>query len=63
MGFFALILFVGSVPVVIGAPNIQDFAPSPGSFLHIKHLSNVAGVVNTMKYLSENHRAYNETLR
>ncbi|KAK4783950.1 hypothetical protein SAY86_018318 [Trapa natans] len=56
-------LVAGSVPVVIGAPNIQEFAPSPGSLLHIKDLSDVAEVSKTMKYLSENPKAYNETLR
>jgi hypothetical protein len=25
----------GTVPVVIGAPNIQDFAPAPNSIIHI----------------------------
>lgn len=54
---------VGSVPVVIGAPNIEDFAPSSGSLLHIKELSNVAEIAKKMKYLSENPDAYNDTLR
>ncbi|XP_031381868.1 glycoprotein 3-alpha-L-fucosyltransferase A-like isoform X2 [Punica granatum] len=56
-------LVAGSVPVVIGAPNIQDFAPAPGSILHIKELSDVSEVAKTMNYLSENPEAYNETLR
>lgn len=55
--------FLGSVPVVIGAPNIQDFVPTPGSILHIKELSDVAEVAKTMKYLSENPKAYNESMR
>ena len=55
--------FTGSVPVVIGAPNIQDFAPAPGSILHIKELSDVDLVAKTMKFLSENPEAYNQTLR
>ncbi|EXC17335.1 Glycoprotein 3-alpha-L-fucosyltransferase A [Morus notabilis] len=56
-------LVAGSVPVVIGAPNIQDFAPAPGSILHIKELSDVDSVAKRMKYLSENPGAYNQTLR
>lgn len=54
---------VGSVPVVVGAPNIQDFAPSPGSVLHIKELGDVEPVAKTMKYLAENPDAYNQSLR
>ncbi|XP_024959893.1 glycoprotein 3-alpha-L-fucosyltransferase A isoform X2 [Cynara cardunculus var. scolymus] len=56
-------LVAGSVPVVYGAPNIQDFAPSPGSILHIKELNGVGSVAKTMKRLEENNTAYNEFLR
>ncbi|KAI3702433.1 hypothetical protein L6452_28171 [Arctium lappa] len=56
-------LVAGSVPVVYGAPNIQDFAPSPGSILHIKELNDVGSVAKTMKRLAENNTAYNEFLR
>lgn len=48
--------------MVIGAPNIQDFAPSPNSLLHIKELKDAETVANTMKYLAENPSAYNEML-
>ncbi|GMN37630.1 hypothetical protein TIFTF001_006977 [Ficus carica] len=56
-------LVAGSVPVVVGAPNIQDFAPAPGSILHIKELSDVESVAKSMKHLSANPEAYNQTLR
>ncbi|XP_030523357.1 glycoprotein 3-alpha-L-fucosyltransferase A [Rhodamnia argentea] len=56
-------LVAGSVPVVIGAPNIEDFAPAPGSYLHIKELKDVPEVAKTMIYLSENPDAYNQSLR
>ncbi|KAI3445981.1 hypothetical protein Pfo_002646 [Paulownia fortunei] len=56
-------LVAGTVPVVIGAPNIQDFAPSPGSLLHIREVKDVDSVAKTMKYLAENASAYNESLR
>lgn len=49
--------------MVVGAPNIQDFAPSPNSFLHIKELKDAASVAKNMKYLAENPIAYNESLR
>ncbi|PHT70131.1 putative fucosyltransferase-like protein [Capsicum annuum] len=55
-------LVAGSIPVVIGAPNIQDFAPSPNSLLHIKELKDAETVANTMKYLAANPSAYNEML-
>ena len=49
--------------MVVGAPNIQDFSPGPGSLLHIKELRDADEVSKTMKYLAENPSAYNETLR
>ncbi|XP_028765887.1 glycoprotein 3-alpha-L-fucosyltransferase A isoform X2 [Neltuma alba] len=56
-------LVAGSVPVVVGAPNIQDFAPSSGSFLHIRQLKDVGSVAKTMKMLAENPQAYSQYLR
>ncbi|KAJ9561031.1 hypothetical protein OSB04_006191 [Centaurea solstitialis] len=56
-------LVAGSVPVVVGAPNIQDFAPAPGSILHIKELKDINSVAQTMKHLAENPVAYNESIR
>lgn len=49
--------------MVIGAPNIQEFAPSNNSLLHIKELKDAESVANTMKYLAANPSAYNELLR
>ncbi|KAK4378434.1 hypothetical protein RND71_000296 [Anisodus tanguticus] len=54
--------FKGFNPVMVGAPNIQDFAP-PTSLLHIKELKDAESVAKTMKYLAENPIAYNESLR
>ncbi|XWS54804.1 hypothetical protein CRYUN_Cryun10bG0120500 [Craigia yunnanensis] len=56
-------LVAGTVPVVVGAPNIEDFAPYPGSVLHIKELEDVQSVAKRMKYLAENPDAYNQSLR
>ncbi|GLU09264.1 hypothetical protein SLE2022_261330 [Rubroshorea leprosula] len=56
-------LVAGSIPVVVGAPNIEDFAPYPGSILHIRELADVPSVVKRMKYLAENPDAYNQSLR
>lgn len=49
--------------MVIGAPNIQDFAPAPGSLLHIKEVTDVDSVAKRMKYLAENTSAFNMSLR
>lgn len=49
--------------MVVGAPNMQDFAPAPDSILHIKQLKDVESVAKTMKYLAENPDAYNHSLR
>ncbi|XP_072980877.1 putative fucosyltransferase-like protein isoform X2 [Typha angustifolia] len=56
-------LVAGSVPVVVGAPNIQDFAPSSSSVLHIKTLDDVASVAKTMKHLATDPTAYNQSVR
>ncbi|XP_077250067.1 glycoprotein 3-alpha-L-fucosyltransferase A-like [Tasmannia lanceolata] len=56
-------LVAGTIPVVVGAPNIKDFAPSPGSILHVKDLSDVPSIAKAMKSLAENPDAYNQSLR
>ncbi|XP_015892906.2 glycoprotein 3-alpha-L-fucosyltransferase A [Ziziphus jujuba] len=56
-------LVAGSVPVVIGAPNIEEFSPAPGAILHIKELSDVDSIAKRMKYLADNPEAYNQSLR
>jgi len=46
--------------------NIQDFAPSPGSILHItviRELGDIEPITKKMKYLAENTDAYNQSLR
>ncbi|TQD69724.1 hypothetical protein C1H46_044743 [Malus baccata] len=53
----------GSIPVVVGAPNIEEYAPAPGSILHIKELTDVESVAKRMKYLADNPEAYNQSLR
>ncbi|XP_074330289.1 glycoprotein 3-alpha-L-fucosyltransferase A-like isoform X1 [Apium graveolens] len=56
-------LVAGTIPVVVGAPNIQDFAPLPGSVLHIKEVGGIDSVAKTMKYLADHPDAYNRSLR
>eukprot|EP00249_Psilotum_nudum_P014422 c24815_g1_i1 orf=455-1984(+) len=56
-------LVAGSVPVVVGAPNIQYFAPAGNAFIHIKSLNDVGRAAAQIKYLVSNDTAYNETLK
>ncbi|GAV77429.1 LOW QUALITY PROTEIN: Glyco_transf_10 domain-containing protein [Cephalotus follicularis] len=56
-------LVAGTVPVVVGPPNIQEFAPALGSILHIKELRDVESVAEAMKHLAGNPVAYNHSLR
>ncbi|KAL9250357.1 Glycoprotein 3-alpha-L-fucosyltransferase A-like protein [Drosera capensis] len=56
-------LVAGTVPVVVGAPNIQDFAPCPDGILHIKDVGDVDAVSKKMKHLAENPSAFNHSLR
>nr|AAO64480.1 core alpha 1, 3-fucosyltransferase [Arabidopsis thaliana] len=56
-------LVAGSVPVVVGPPNIEEFAPASDTFLHIKTMEDVEPVAKRMKYLAANPAAYNQTLR
>ncbi|CAI5952829.1 unnamed protein product [Closterium sp. NIES-65] len=55
-------LVAGSIPVVIGAPNIANFAPSPNSYLEIKSLEDVPRVAQQMVTLAGNQTAYDEML-
>ncbi|KAG2584483.1 putative fucosyltransferase-like protein [Panicum virgatum] len=56
-------LVAGSIPVVVGAPNIQEFSPGEGAILHIKELDDVASVAKTMKNIASNPDAFNQSLR
>ncbi|XP_048433064.1 glycoprotein 3-alpha-L-fucosyltransferase A-like isoform X2 [Pyrus x bretschneideri] len=56
-------LVAGSIPVVVGAPNIEEYAPAPGSILHIKELTDIESVAKRMKFLADNPEAYNQSLR
>jgi glycoprotein 3-alpha-L-fucosyltransferase len=49
--------------VVVGAPNILEFAPYPDAVLHIKELKDVESIAATMKHLASNSNAFNKTLR
>eukprot|EP00243_Klebsormidium_subtile_P002429 TRINITY_DN14810_c0_g1_i2.p1 TRINITY_DN14810_c0_g1~~TRINITY_DN14810_c0_g1_i2.p1 ORF type:complete len:320 (-),score=-4.36 TRINITY_DN14810_c0_g1_i2:197-1156(-) len=56
------VLTAGSVPIVIGAPNIADFVPSPDSYLYLNSMEDVPAVVQRMKFLMQNQSAYEAML-
>ncbi|GJN15973.1 hypothetical protein PR202_gb02922 [Eleusine coracana subsp. coracana] len=56
-------LVAGSIPVVVGAPNIQEFSPGEGAILHIKDLDDVASVASTMKNIASNADMFNQSVR
>lgn len=56
-------LVAGAIPVVVGAPNIQDYAPAPNAIIHIKTIDEIVSAAKTIKYLASNATAYNERLR
>lgn len=58
-----LFKWAGSVPIVTGPPNIDDFAPAPNSLIYIKDINDVKAAAVRIKYLAGNDTAYNETLR
>ncbi|HSJ00854.1 MAG: glycosyltransferase family 10 [Verrucomicrobium sp.] len=39
----------GCVPVYLGAPNIADFAPGPGSYLDVTHARSLTDLASTIK--------------
>lgn len=60
---FDLHFITGAIPVVVGAPNIQEFSPGEGAILHIKELDDVISVAKTMKHIASNPDAFNQSLR
>ncbi|MCO5549946.1 hypothetical protein L7F22_003423 [Adiantum nelumboides] len=55
-------LVAGSIPVVIGAPNIYNFAPSPKAILHIKSVNDIEHVAKQIMHLATHEDAYNASL-
>ncbi|XP_047342282.1 putative fucosyltransferase-like protein [Impatiens glandulifera] len=56
-------LVAGSIPVVVGAPNIDEFSPCHGCILHIRQLSDVEPIAKTMNILANDPHAYNQSIR
>ena len=54
---FAQSLEAGSVPIVIGPPNIRDYEPAPGSILALGSVEDVPAVAARVQHLLQNRRA------
>ena len=51
---YAQSLEAGSVPIVIGPPNIADYEPAPGSVLAIDSMEDVPVVATRVQHLLQN---------
>jgi len=55
-------LIVGSVPVYLGAPNIDEYAPAPKSFINVHDFPSVDELAEYLTFLSNNEAEYNQYL-
>ncbi|CAI5501777.1 unnamed protein product [Closterium sp. Naga37s-1] len=55
-------LVAGSVPVVVGPPNIADFVPDNTSYLHIASEEDIPRVARQMEAIAADKDAYNRML-
>jgi len=53
-------LMAGSVPVYLGAPNIDEFAPGNNSYININSFDSVKSLANYLIFLNENEAEYYE---
>jgi len=51
-------LVAGSVPIVLGAPNVADFAPAPGSYLDVADFAGPAALALRIRELCADEAAY-----
>ncbi len=56
-------LCAGSVPVVLGAPNVAEFAPSPESYLDVRDFREPAALASRIAALCADEAAYASMLR
>ncbi len=56
-------LIVGSVPVYLGAPNIEDFAPGDHCFINVKDFSSPRALAKYLKELDADDARYAEYLQ
>ena len=51
-------LVAGSVPIVLGAPNVAAFAPAPDAYLDVRDFADPAALAARMEALVADERAY-----
>src|SRR5262249_35255071 len=51
-------LVAGSVPVYLGAPNVEDFAPGHHCFINVAEFPDPSKLANHLKALAEDVEAY-----
>jgi len=54
--------YAGTVPVYLGAPNIDDFCPSNHSIIKVSDFPSLEALAEYMKYLDQNEEEYNKYL-
>lgn len=52
----------GSVPVYLGAPNIEDFAPGEHCFINVRDFPDPRALAEYLQYLSNNETEYSKLL-
>ncbi|CAI5475771.1 unnamed protein product [Closterium sp. Yama58-4] len=55
-------LVAGSVPVIVGPPNIADFVPDNSSYLYIQSEEDISRVARQMQAIAADDEAYNNML-
>jgi len=51
-------LIAGSVPIVLGAPDVADYAPAPGSYLDVADFEGPAALARRIRELCADEAAY-----
>lgn len=53
-------LTAGSIPIYLGAPNVDVFMPSSKSYINVRDYKTPQQLANYLKYLNKNNTAYEE---
>lgn len=55
-------LYVGTIPIYLGAPDIKKYEPRPGSIINVLDYKNIVELVKDVKRIAENETLYNQML-
>jgi hypothetical protein len=56
-------LVAGSVPIYLGAPNVEDFAPGDNCYINVNSFASVKELAEYLLLLDNNDELYNEYLK